>query len=98
MNGLYAIAERMSSMLAMDVLRVSYGRGENVPEPTFGAWSQRQLERREWTQSDLSRRSGISHGRISDWVRDVRLPNPDSCDKLADALGIELDEVLARAG
>lgn len=68
-------------------------RDENLAQ-----WLGRQLRRHEWTQADLSRKSGLSQGRISDWLAGKRLPNPESCDKLADALGDDPDYVLKLAG
>ncbi len=66
---------------------------------TFGTWLKRQLMRQEgMNQSDLARKVGTSPGLVSDWLRDVRIPSPESCDKIADALGLDIDEVLVRAG
>lgn len=65
---------------------------------SFGSWLQRQLDRREWNQADFAKKAGVGSGRVSDWIRDVRLPSVESCDKIADALGVDLDEVLTLAG
>jgi transcriptional regulator with XRE-family HTH domain len=64
----------------------------------IGAWIRRQLTRRDWKAADLSRRMGVSPGRISEWINSERRPSPASCVKLADAFGAELDDVLALAG
>lgn len=64
----------------------------------FGSWLAQQLKRHDWTQADLARKSGLSQGRISDWVNGKRLPNPESCDRLADALGADVYYVLRLAG
>ncbi len=53
-------------------------------------WLQRELDRREWTQSDLSRRVGSSTGVVNQWVNGVRVPAPESCKRLADVLGADL--------
>jgi transcriptional regulator with XRE-family HTH domain len=65
---------------------------------SFSSWLRQQLRRHEWTQADLARKSGLSQGRISDWLNNKRRPSPASCDRLADALGVDLDDVLRRAG
>lgn len=65
---------------------------------SFGAWLGRQLLRREWSQADLARATGISSGRISEWVRGTRLPNSESAIRLADALHEDPDYVLALSG
>ncbi len=59
---------------------------------------QRELDRREWRQADLARRINASTGAVSQWVTGVRVPSPESCDRLADVLGADLDHVLALAG
>lgn len=65
---------------------------------TFGAWLESQLIRRDWNYSDLARRVGVRPAVVSRWIRNERTPNPASVDKIADALGRDPDEVLARAG
>ena len=69
-----------------------------MPSESFGVWLQYQLDRREWSQSDLSARSGLSTGLISNYINGVRHPSPQSVDRIADALMIDVDEVLTRAG
>lgn len=69
-----------------------------MPEDTFGAWLSYQLKARDWNMSDLARRMDVSPSLISRWARDDRLPSPESCDRIADALGIDVDRVLVLAG
>lgn len=64
----------------------------------IAAWIRRQLARHDWTAADLSRRLGVGSGRISEWISGKRVPNPESCLKLAEAFGADPDEVLALAG
>lgn len=61
-------------------------------------WLRRQLQRREMRQADLARRVGTSPGTVSSWVNGQRVPDPASCDRIADALGVDVDEVLMLAG
>lgn len=65
---------------------------------SFGAWLEAQLLRREWNQSDLARRVGVRPAVVSRWIRNERVPSPASADRIADALTLETDEVLTRAG
>ncbi len=67
---------------------------------TFGQWLRRQMMKQEggMSQAELARKVGTSAGLVSDWIRDVRVPSSESCDKIADALGLDIDEVLVRAG
>ncbi len=64
----------------------------------IGPWLQREMARREWNQSDLSRRVGSSTGVVNQWVHGVRVPSPESCERLADALGADLPYLLTLAG
>jgi transcriptional regulator with XRE-family HTH domain len=64
----------------------------------FASWLQAQLNQRDWTQTDLAKRSGISSGRISDYVRAVRIPGPINLRKIADALAIDPERVYEAAG
>lgn len=62
------------------------------------SWLRRQLKRREWLQSELARRTGLSDSSISQYLSGNRIPDPITCDKIADALGADRDLVLALAG
>lgn len=64
----------------------------------FAAWLHRQLQRREWNLSDLGRKADVKPSVVSRWSRGERVPSPESCERIADALGLPLDEVLAAAG
>lgn len=64
----------------------------------FDTWLQRQLKRREWSQSDFARAGRFSTSTVSDWVRGNRVPDPPSCDLIADALGMDVQDVLRHAG
>ena len=64
----------------------------------LASWMRRQLSRNEWTAADLSRRVGMSPGRISEWLSGKRQPNPASCLRIADAFNADPDYVLALAG
>lgn len=67
-------------------------------ENTFGPWLRRQLARREMKQADFARRAGASPGMVSGWINCKRLPNHESADRIADALAVDRDDVLALVG
>ena len=69
-----------------------------LTDPDIASWIKRQLARREWAAVDLSRRTGISTGAISEWTTGKRIPSSQSCLRLADAFGVDPDTVLAIAG
>jgi|GEM_PF-2522505 len=69
-----------------------------VNDEEFRHWLKRQLRRREWSQSEFARRLGTAPGVVSHWVRGDRVPDPASCDRIADVLGVDVDLVLTLAG
>lgn len=64
----------------------------------FGEWLKQQLKRRQWSQSRLAAAAGVTPTAVSLWLAGKRLPDAESCDKIAEALFLDRDEVLARAG
>lgn len=56
------------------------------------------MRRREWTQADFARRLNVAPQVVSKWMLGQRLPDPHSCDLIADALSLDLDLVLWHAG
>jgi transcriptional regulator with XRE-family HTH domain len=64
----------------------------------FSEWFQRQIKRREWTQADFARRANIAQSTVSTWWTGARVPEPYSCDLIADVLGISYQEVMQVAG
>jgi transcriptional regulator with XRE-family HTH domain len=70
---------------------------EASPEPSFQEWMQEELRRREWRQADFARAAGIDVSMISRWLRGRR-PDPASLERIAAALGFDLDTLLTLAG
>lgn len=64
----------------------------------FAEWFLRQLKRRVWGQADFFRESGVPKATVNSWCLGTRLPNPRRCKVIADVFGLDLDEVLMRAG
>ena len=50
------------------------------------------------SQIALATKAGLSKSSISAYVNGERVPDPASCDRIADAVGINLDVVLSQAG
>jgi len=69
-----------------------------MTERSFGDWLKAELDRRDWNMSDLARRMNSDPSAVGRWVRNDRIPDPQSCDVIADALGIDVDRVLVLAG
>ena len=67
-----------------------------MSEPTaFGAALQALREDRGWSQGELARRAGLSHGHISRMESGWRTPTAETIDRLAAALGLD-DAALGR--
>lgn len=64
----------------------------------FAAWVRTQLRRREWNESDLARKLGRSPSTVNRWMRGDRRPDTESCDLIADVLGVDVDLVLSLVG
>lgn len=64
----------------------------------FGGWLLEELERRDWSQSDLSRKSGLSRSTISNLISGNRGLGKDVALALSDAFGLPLTDVIAAAG
>jgi transcriptional regulator with XRE-family HTH domain len=64
----------------------------------FAPWFRRQLDRRAWSRSDFAGRASVSARTVTAWYNGERVPDPPSCDVIADVLGLDLDYVLLKAG
>lgn len=56
------------------------------------------MDRRDWRQVDLAKRADISTTSVSHYLNGNRIPDPVTCDRIADALAVDRDLVLALAG
>lgn len=50
---------------------------------------------RNWTEYELSRRSDLPQTTINTWYRKQQIPSLPSLEKLSDAFGVTLSELLA---
>lgn len=64
----------------------------------FAIWLDDQLTERKWNQAELARRSGLTPAAISRMINGRRGPGLDACQKIADALGLPVTNVLHIAG
>ncbi|MDY4971197.1 MAG: helix-turn-helix transcriptional regulator [Lachnospiraceae bacterium] len=51
--------------------------------------------KRNWSEYELSRRSGLPQTTINTWYRKQQIPTLPSLEKLSEAFGITLSELLA---
>ena len=64
----------------------------------FRDWLAEELRLRKWNRADLARRTGIIPSVISRWMNQGWLPDSTSCYKLSNALGLDFNFVLRKAG
>ena len=67
------------------------------PEPSFGEWVREEMRRREWRQADFARATDVDVSMVSRWLHGRR-PDPASLERVALALGADLDALLTLAG
>jgi len=63
----------------------------------FGAWLQRELDRRELRPADFARRADVNPSMVTRWMHGTT-PSPESCELIADVFGVNPDMVLTLAG
>ena len=64
----------------------------------FSGWLKERLVRRNMTQADLARESGLTTAGISRIMSGSRGPGPDACRAIAKALDLSEEKVFRRAG
>lgn len=69
-----------------------------MEDESFGAFLKDRLEEMDTNARQLSLAMGVSAPNVSNWLHNKRTPSPESCLKLAEVLGLSVDEVLAKAG
>ena len=65
---------------------------------SFSGWLSSQMKERDWSQSDLSRASGISRSIISKMVNGDTKPVPETLESLARGLRLPTETVYRAAG
>ena len=66
---------------------------------SFAEWLQAELNKRDWSQSDLARKTGLTRSAVS-YILSLKSKVPDnkSLVLIADALEVSFEEVLVAAG
>lgn len=64
----------------------------------FSRWFKRQLWEHDWTQTQFARKANMSTTSVNNWAVGNRVPAPENCLLIAEALNVDADEVLAMAG
>lgn len=74
------------------------GKGKEMDDQTFGAWLRERIREAGTNSRQLAIAMEVNPATISNWIGGHREPSMESCYKLAEALTLDLDEVLTRAG
>jgi len=70
----------------------------NAIARTFGLWLANEIDKRDWQQADLVERLKVKPGVVSSWINGKRRPTYDNCIRIARALGVDKQMVIAQAG
>ena len=65
-----------------------------MKQQTFGATVAALRKERGMTQLELAERMGVTDKAVSKWERDLSLPDTASLPKLAETLGVTVDELM----
>lgn len=68
---------------------------ERIP---FRQWFRRQLSEQRLSQAEFSRRSGVSTGRVSEWLSGKSTPDATSAEKIARGLNFDTEVVMRALG
>ena len=90
----------MDTMMSDTIVTAKPHHERGTPEQrvAWQRWITDTLDETGMTQASLARKLGTSRSIVSQWIHDGMLPRPVSCRKLADVLGISVQEVMAAAG
>jgi len=64
----------------------------------FSEWLFNELRKRDMSQADLARASGITRGGVSNLLNQVRRPDPGTCTAIAKAFNLPPETVFRAAG
>lgn len=67
---------------------------KSLSKQEFGKRLWALIVRKGWSQSDLSRASGIGRDSISNYIRGKTIPTAQAVYKLAESLGVQPEEIL----
>ncbi|GAB1351393.1 hypothetical protein MASR1M12_01230 [Erysipelotrichia bacterium] len=62
---------------------------------TIGKRLKKAIKERGLTQQELARLTGFRQSDFSDWVNDARTPRPEALAKIASALEMSVEELIA---
>jgi transcriptional regulator with XRE-family HTH domain len=70
----------------------------DVRVETFGGWLRPQVWQRGIGVNEFARMVGVRQSTVSEWFNTERSPRPQHCYRIAEVLGLDLNDVLRHAG
>lgn len=67
-------------------------------DTSFTEWLNNELEKRNWSQSELARKGNLSKGAISHIMNGTRKAGNDVCEAIAEVLGYPPEYIFRKAG
>lgn len=64
----------------------------------FGEWLEDRLKDKRWTQAAFAEVVGVAASTVSGWINNTQPPRRRMARAIAEALGVNVNEVLIRAG
>lgn len=64
----------------------------------FGTWLREKMHEVGTNQRKLAEAIDVWPATVSNWMRGHRIPDPEYCERIADVLILDPDEVMVRAG
>jgi transcriptional regulator with XRE-family HTH domain len=65
---------------------------------SFSSWFRHRVDGTELTQRAFAKKYGFAPSTVGAWYRGERVPDPPSCERLADVFNADSDWVLTLAG
>lgn len=88
------MARKVRSHIPADAPTEAAMAPKHLTKQQFGKRLYRLMLGKGWTQSELSRQADLPRDSISVYIRGKSLPTPQSAQKLANALGVKIEELL----
>ena len=76
------------------ILSSKSGRGFRMKEQTLGAMIAALRKEKGMTQLELAQQLGVTDKAVSKWERDLSCPDVNALPKLAEILGVTVDELM----
>lgn len=77
---------------------LTFIESSTIQDMDFVTWLKSELDKRDWTATDLARQAGLGNSTVTRILSGERNAGADVCAKIAEALGERPEEVFRMAG